>query len=1027
MSTEAINRQRADAVSKEDRNERAMRAVKVFRSMQHGLTSYARAITGNPRVRVEVSTGTPRTDGEVIFYRPPIRLGDDLRHDKMLCDKRDEATGLLKCPSCAVREEVLVNIYHEIAHIAFDTFAETTDVERSEAIKLAIEEWGTSYASKIEQSINSAPAHIKSSYLGLARLISPFLPHLVNCLEDARVDSSMFAARKGTRKMLMADTYSLIRDGIPQTDGSVLHWSEAPLNSQAGIACYLEGAGYKGWQQYLHPQVGEDFADPELMDLLVELRGAETASETYALAFPILARLRQLGYFYMPDEQPDEQDDTEEQDEQEEESPSTDGEEAPEQGGVSGDGVESSDTDDDTSGQEDQQPDPGDGGGADEAPGADDDGAQGDSSGAPDEGEPAPENEGDGRAEAGDADAPSDADDDGDESGDGAADPGAGIGDDDQSGEAASDAPVEGEAGDDGDDDLRDEGEASGADAAGPESSDTPEPDEPVGGEAGDDPSEGGEVDADSDGLPESSDGDGGESADDQADGDAGQSGRDDAESDSEPDEGSESDGDPVGSSEPGGVPGSADEVDDADDHEPEEASGELDSGGQGEVPDPGLDNELEGRDDGAGSGEDEVPGDEASSEGGAGSDLGGIDYSQEGDGDSTERLESGPDAEGDEPDSNRGPEADEDDVAEAIDSEADQGLGGIRVEEIDRPETPEHGTPDEMEANLGGLHDELREVPDEVQESDQDRAAVEIAVLQGLYFETPSAHVGEVNVFKPSDSGTNCFNVGEGLNEKERIELGIECDTDVPEGIMGPNLLALRRIFSDNKNTAMDRNRRSGKVNAKVLGKRAWSNDDRLFQKKRVPAKRDYAVLIGIDISSSTLGTNLALAKRAAMAQAELCSRLGIRFAVFAHCCGITRDGRDRSFSMDIYHIKDFDQPWSPQAKSALDNICGFGGNLDGHTMEYYRKQLDRVEATDKILLYYTDGKMPAANHAEELAVLQREIRTCRNKKYTLLGVGIRTDSPVRHGLDTVQVEDDDDLKRVVDHLGKRLARPGR
>ena len=84
-----------------------------------------------------------------------------------------------------------------------------------------------------------------------------------------------------------------------------------------------------------------------------------------------------------------------------------------------------------------------------------------------------------------------------------------------------------------------------------------------------------------------------------------------------------------------------------------------------------------------------------------------------------------------------------------------------------------------------------------------------------------------------------------------------------------------------------------------------------------------------------------------------------------------------------------------------------------------------DRVQATDKIILYCTDGKMPAENHDEELEILQREIKICKQKGYTLLGVGIRTDSPVRHGLDTVQVDEHSDVVKVVRHLEKRLLTP--
>ena len=125
---------------------------------------------------------------------------------------------------------------------------------------------------------------------------------------------------------------------------------------------------------------------------------------------------------------------------------------------------------------------------------------------------------------------------------------------------------------------------------------------------------------------------------------------------------------------------------------------------------------------------------------------------------------------------------------------------------------------------------------------------------------------------------------------------------------------------------------------------------------------------------------------------------------------------------SLEMYEIKSKREPWTDKTRNALANIGSVSQNLDGHTIEFYRKIADRSKATDVVIMYYTDGKMPAANHDEELAILQREIKTCKRKGYHLMGVGIRTDSPVRHGLDTVQVDTDDDLIKVVQHLEKRL-----
>ena len=122
------------------------------------------------------------------------------------------------------------------------------------------------------------------------------------------------------------------------------------------------------------------------------------------------------------------------------------------------------------------------------------------------------------------------------------------------------------------------------------------------------------------------------------------------------------------------------------------------------------------------------------------------------------------------------------------------------------------------------------------------------------------------------------------------------------------------------------------------------------------------------------------------------------------------------------MYVVKERQDPWDTNMHERLFALGPDAANLDGHTLEYYRKRLDEQTATDKIILYYTDGKMPAENHDEELEILQREIKICQKRGYTLLGVGIRTDSPIRHGLDTVQVDTEADVVKVVKHLEKRL-----
>lgn len=246
-----------------------------------------------------------------------------------------------------------------------------------------------------------------------------------------------------------------------------------------------------------------------------------------------------------------------------------------------------------------------------------------------------------------------------------------------------------------------------------------------------------------------------------------------------------------------------------------------------------------------------------------------------------------------------------------------------------------------------------------------------------------------------------------------------------VPESILGPSLLKMRRALADNQRRGTERNKRSGRVNSRVLGRRAWSNDDRLFTKRHAPGKRDYAVLIGIDVSGSTVNPtsdhkmNLCqLQIHAAYAQAELCQRLGIKFAVYAHT------GMDMaSVDLTIFEIKRFDEPWTNKGKRKLAALDPVSMNLDGHTLEYYRKRMDEVRATDKIIMYYSDGAMPAENYHEELRILKREIATCKRKGYILMAVGADSDEPADHGMDTVRIDRIEDVPKVVEHLGKRVA----
>lgn len=259
--------------------------------------------------------------------------------------------------------------------------------------------------------------------------------------------------------------------------------------------------------------------------------------------------------------------------------------------------------------------------------------------------------------------------------------------------------------------------------------------------------------------------------------------------------------------------------------------------------------------------------------------------------------------------------------------------------------------------------------------------------------------------------------------------------------GILESALSKMRIIFSENDKSKTHANLRSGKVNTRALGKRAPIGDDRLFKRKTFPKKRDYAVLIVVDISGSTAsGNTLNLEINAVKAQAELLSRLGVKFSIVAHSGmylmpfeeyhskhkgrGRKRitDGPGSTLTWVKLVVKDWDEPWAAKTREAADNLAYYAYNLDGHTMAFARKEILRRKESERIIMYYSDGQMPAENFAEELGLLKDELKVLKNAGVVVAGVGINSDAPSKHGLPTVVVQKETDLPSVVNHLEKLM-----
>lgn len=242
-------------------------------------------------------------------------------------------------------------------------------------------------------------------------------------------------------------------------------------------------------------------------------------------------------------------------------------------------------------------------------------------------------------------------------------------------------------------------------------------------------------------------------------------------------------------------------------------------------------------------------------------------------------------------------------------------------------------------------------------------------------------------------------------------------------EQVLGTQLQRLRVIFQDNKRARYQRNLKSGRVNPNTLGKRAAIKDPRLFRHKDIPGKRDYEVAIYIDCSGSTSNGQMDVEKRAVMAQAELLSRLGIPFTIVGHSGTRDMSGGTTEFFVELFIVKTVDQPWNDSVKVRLAYLPSTGINLDGHALQCALHILRGSRATDKILMYYTDGSMPNSNYKDEKEALLRGIAEAKRSNITLMAVGVKSDSPIQYGMDTVVIEDGGDVDRVVAHLSRRLA----
>jgi hypothetical protein len=967
----------------------AWNAVQAFEHMIPQLRTYARAMTGNARLQVQVTAGPTRTDGNTIFITPPLALASKEVHSKRSeCGKR-AANGKLTCKACNLREVINFYLFHEVSHILWGTLADYNEYSLALWHRI-FEEWHHEDCEHYAPMLTKLDSN--RATMGLANLLTPFTGMMLNALEDARVNERTFEVRPGLRKIFAINMDRMLIDGSESLmTGEMCHWRDQPLDAQFMVGLYFEASGYDA-SAFLADEAMEMLRHPEIVALTGSVRTAANVDETFEIVIKIWLVAQKYGFCIVekcvkPELSKEDGDDPDDGDAAEDAA-------GDEDDSAGDDGADGTGEEPDDSGAGSGPPESGGsaGGGAGTGaatPAESDDG----STTKPDPGGEPPA--GGSSGSASDSDVPDREDGDVDDRATGRESEAGPDGISEGTGAETPDddgTPGEPEPGD-GDTDSGD-GESAGPGSASAKESEEPDGVAPVIPSAAE-----GSDEVDHRG-PEADPDESGDGPDDRGDPGDEILGNSDADEDSDADGTAES------------LPGEADEGDRV-------RGGWIDAG-------PARYEESTPLDD-APAGSDPAWAERSSEED---LDVADADPTSERRRDDFSPDDGVPDSE-ERPAASDGPDPDADD---APDGPVDGPSGPVGTS--DGP-TLGHGTPDDAATALGRviIHKLLEDMAGEdlygVMGGGEDGHplggdaldALTLAIAQRIHFDEAAYGVLGLNKLPYP-----CTDVGWQSSPYRSIERYMPS----PALLARPTLLA-RRFFEANAMTKIDSNRKSGRVNARVLGRRAPTGDPRLFGKKALPKKHSYAVTIVVDCSGSMGDENMEKIKRYTMAMAEILHRLGIPFSVFGHSASSTNldDNAPRSrfeeygkYWMYIMPVKEMHEPWNDKGREKLVGLSSLQANLDGHALEYARKSVMQADATDRIIFYFSDGGLPAENSTEEKEIITREITWCRKNKVTLLGGGIDSNATAKVGMDTVILRRQEDITKLIEFLQKNLTR---
>lgn len=300
--------------------------------------------------------------------------------------------------------------------------------------------------------------------------------------------------------------------------------------------------------------------------------------------------------------------------------------------------------------------------------------------------------------------------------------------------------------------------------------------------------------------------------------------------------------------------------------------------------------------------------------------------------------------------------------------------------------------------------------------ESSEDGELDDIIIQVEFYDEVDSTGKIGKPIFNNKKKLINRYRDHKGINGT-----GVEV---IDKKASGPALLHARKIFSQTKLDKNTHGLKKGKLDSKTLGSRAWADDGRIFKKKIRAQGINSEVLIGLDFSSSTTFTyddfNVKIIdniKVIASLTGNILNACGIPFSMFIHNTSNTG-----GVSQVVSTVKDINDQWDTNSKKILKLYTAGGGSLDGHNLQIYRKKLQKSKAKRKVLIYFTDGDIPATITDIEEPLVTIEVKKLKDAGIVMLGVGLRTDSPKRVGMDTIVVKSSSEISTVLKEIEKRI-----